>query len=343
MQPSDFGQIKKEYEELKFNLKRSGWKGDTARFGLLTKLSGKISDYENLQLKIAESKELTSDPEIKAIAEEEIRESEIRQKKILDEIGKILSNEKESASRPKGIVVEIRAGTGGEEAALFAGDLFNMYSKYAEHSGWPVLLVSSSASDLGGFKEIIFEIKSPEARDRLYQEFGVHRIQRIPKTEKSGRIHTSTASVVILPIYPPETLEIRPDDLEISFTRSSGPGGQNVNKLETAVRIVHKPSGLMIMSQNERSQASNRERAMEILRAKLVEEKRVRVEREASEARRGQIGTADRSEKIRTYNFLQDRITDHRIKKSWHNIENILAGNLEQIVEAFKKSPVSSP
>ena len=327
-----------EYETLARDLGRSNWSDQkkAARLGGLGKIMPLIDEYEKILVRISDSKKLFNDPDMKTLAEEEIKESETKQKKILDEIEQVLNKEKESVAKPGGVVVEIRAGAGGEEAALFAGDLFNMYSKYAEHSLWPVLLVSSSPSDLGGFKEIIFEIKSPDAYNRLRQEFGVHRIQRVPKTEKSGRIHTSTASVAILPIYPPETLEIKPDDLEITFTRSSGPGGQNVNKLETAVRIVHKPTGLMILSQNERSQASNRERAMEILRAKLIEEKRAKDEREASLARREQIGTADRSEKIRTYNFLQDRITDHRIKKSWHNIEQILAGDLDQIIEAFR-------
>lgn len=338
MLPKQLQDIKSEYETLSSDLEKTNWDDQrkSARFGMLRKIMTLVEEYERTMTKTADSEKLLDDPEMKALAQEEIKEFEAKQKIVIGEIEAILNREDESAPRPKGIVVEIRAGTGGEEAALFAGNLFNMYSKYAERAGWPVLLVSSSHSDLGGFKEIIFEIKSQYAHDRLRQEFGVHRIQRIPKTEKSGRIHTSTASVAILPIYPPETLEIKPDDLEISFTRSSGPGGQNVNKLETAVRITHKPTGLAVLAQNERSQAANRERAMEILRAKLIEAKREKEEHETAVARREQIGTADRSEKIRTYNFLQDRITDHRVKKSWHNIENILAGNLDPIIDSFK-------
>ncbi|MEK7090220.1 MAG: PCRF domain-containing protein [Patescibacteria group bacterium] len=338
MPPEQIQEIKSEYLALEKELINNGWddRDKVARFGLLGKMMALAEEYEHVGVKILETRELLKDPEMTGLVKEEIEKNETRQNEILAEIDRLLSKEGDADTKPKGVVVEIRAGAGGEEAALFAGDLFTMYSKYAERISWPVLLISASHSDLGGFKEVIFEIKSPEAHEKLKQEFGVHRIQRVPKTEKSGRIHTSTASVAILPIYPPETFEVKPEDIEITFTRSSGPGGQNVNKLETAVRIVHKPSGLMVVSQNERSQAANRERAMEVLRAKLIEEKRAREEREASAARREQIGTADRSEKIRTYNFLQDRITDHRIKKSWHNIENILSGNLEPIIESFK-------
>ena len=235
--------------------------------------------------------------------------------------------------------MEIRAGAGGQEASLFAADLSNMYLKYAQKQGWKTAVISSSTSDLGGYKELVMEISNPDAYGRLMQEAGVHRVQRIPATEKSGRIHTSTASVAILPIYPTEAFEIKPQDIEVSFTRSGGPGGQNVNKVETAVRILHKPSGLVVQSQSERSQQSNREQAMAIMRAKLIEAKREKETGSISQVRREQIGTQDRSEKIRTYNFPQDRITDHRVNKKWHNIEKILAGDLEPIVKAFEKQP----
>ena len=235
--------------------------------------------------------------------------------------------------------MEIRAGAGGQEASLFAADLSNMYLKYAQKQGWKTAVISSSTSDLGGYKELVMEISNPDAYGRLMQEAGVHRVQRIPATEKSGRIHTSTASVAILPIYPTEAFEIKPQDIEVSFTRSGGPGGQNVNKVETAVRILHKPSGLVVQSQSERSQQSNREQAMAIMRAKLIEAKREKETGSISEVRREQIGTQDRSEKIRTYNFPQDRITDHRVNKKWHNIEKILACDLEPIVKAFEKQP----
>ncbi|MDD5032988.1 MAG: PCRF domain-containing protein [Candidatus Pacebacteria bacterium] len=239
---------------------------------------------------------------------------------------------------PLSIIIEIRAGAGGKEAALFASDIFRMYMRFAEKNKWPATLIDQSQDDLGGMKEIIFEIASPEAYKKLKFEGGVHRIQRIPSTEKSGRIHTSTASVIILPIFPEKNLEIRPDDLEIGFSRSGGKGGQNVNKVETAVRITHKPTGLVVKSEGERSQGRNREAAMKILKARLSQMMQEEKVANVGELRKTQIGTQDRSEKIRTYNFLQDRITDHRFKKSWHNIEKILDGGLDPIVEYIEKS-----
>lgn len=232
-------------------------------------------------------------------------------------------------------IMEIRAGAGGKEAALFAFDLANMYEKFANSKNWGFQKISESKNELGGYKEAIFEILGKDAYKKLRYESGVHRIQRIPKTEKSGRVHTSTASVVVMPVVQKSEMEIRPEDLEISFSRSGGAGGQNVNKVETAVRIVHKPTGMAVHCTSERSQLKNREKALSILTSKLVDMKKQEEEKKMSQERKGQIGTGDRSEKIRTYNFLQDRITDHRIKKSWHNIEKILEGNLSQIVDSF--------
>ncbi len=236
------------------------------------------------------------------------------------------------------IILEIRAGVGGEEAGLFAADLSQMYMKYSAQRGWKTSVISSSRSDLGGFKEFVMEISGEGIYDALKYESGVHRIQRIPKTEKSGRIHTSTASVAIMPIPEASEIEIKPSDIEMSFTRSGGPGGQNVNKVETAVRITHKPTGIVVLSQEERSQQKNREQAMKVLRAKLAEIKTARQQAETTALRREQIGTQDRSEKIRTYNFLQDRITDHRFQKSWHNIEKILGGDLDPIINYIEKA-----
>ncbi|MBI5045492.1 MAG: PCRF domain-containing protein [Candidatus Niyogibacteria bacterium] len=263
--------------------------------------------------------------------------------KRLQELSRFISEKTHSSAEsavsadPKSIILEVRAGAGGDEAALFAFELSNMYIKYSEKRGHKITLISESKSELGGYKEVVYEISGKNAYRDLKNESGVHRIQRVPATEKSGRIHTSTASVAVLPLWPKKTLEIRPEDIEISFSCAGGPGGQNVNKVETAVRVLHKPTGIVIHSTQERSQQKNRELAMSILQAKLLEEKRIKEEEASRAARKEQIGTQERSEKIRTYNFLQDRITDHRLQKSWHNIAKIMAGNLEPILEAFEE------
>ncbi len=233
-------------------------------------------------------------------------------------------------------IVEIRAGAGGGEAALFAGELLKMYTAYADRRGWTATLIDSHPTTLGGCKDAVLEISGTDAYETLRHEAGVHRVQRIPETEKTGRIHTSTASVAVLPEARESDIEIRPQDIELEFSRSGGAGGQNVNKVETAVRIIHKPTGIAVRSQESRSQQKNRERAMMLLRAKLLDAERQADAAKTTSARREQIGSAERAEKIRTYNFPQDRITDHRVKKSFHNIEGILAGNLDSIVEAFQ-------
>lgn len=235
------------------------------------------------------------------------------------------------------IILEIRAGTGGDEAAIFAGNLARMYQRYAEKRNWKFSILDSSPTSTNGYKSFVAQINGEGVYDDMKQESGVHRVQRIPATERSGRIHTSTASVAIMPLSETKEININPSDLEVSFFRSSGPGGQNVNKVETAVRIVHKPTGVVVSSQASRTQLENREKAMIILQSKLHEAERKKQEADMGEIRRSQIGSAERAEKVRTYNFPQDRITDHRLNKKFSNIERVLDGNLEPIIKAFKK------
>ena len=235
------------------------------------------------------------------------------------------------------IILEIRAGTGGDEAAIFAGDLARMYQKYAAQRGWGFAVLDSNETSLNGYKNFVAEIQGDGVADSLKQESGVHRVQRIPATERSGRVHTSTASVAVIPEVDPKEVNMNQNDLEVTFSRAGGPGGQNVNKVETAVRVLHKPTGIVVSARTERSQHANRERAMAILAAKLREAQREQAVGNVSELRREQIGSAERAEKIRTYNFPEDRITDHRIGKKFHNIEKILDGDLDKIVKAFSK------
>lgn len=258
---------------------------------------------------------------------------------LLEEMAKIADGEEgsENEDLPNEVILEVRAGAGGEEAALFAKELAHMYMFYAKKQNWGVRILYTSETSIGGFKEAAIEIRGTNVFKKLKNETGVHRIQRVPETEKSGRVHTSTASVAILPIRKKTTVEIKPSDVEIEFSRSGGAGGQNVNKVETAVRIIHKPTGIDVRSTAERSQLKNRENAMRILAAKLEVMKEEEEARKHSLDRKSQIGTADRSEKIRTYNILQDRVTDHRLKRSWHNIEKIFAGEIGSIVESFEE------
>jgi len=334
MQPLE--ELKKRKEELQKQLADPSVLNDPAK---IKKLSIEFSRVEKdlrehartaeINRHIKETEELLAsenDEAMKLAAQEELA-------KLRKELNSFSEAENNDAS--KGIIMEIRAGAGGEEAALFAQSLFNMYWRFAEKQKWEVALLNESKSERGGYKEIIFEINGKDAYKILCRESGVHRVQRIPETEKTGRIHTSTASVAVLPQANEVEIEIKPQDVKVDFFRSSGPGGQNVNKVETAVRICHLPSGLITSSQESRSQQKNRERAMSMLRAKLLDAKLQTEAKKTAEERRQQIGTADRSEKIRTYNFPQDRVTDHRIKKSWHNIESILAGNLEPIIQSM--------
>lgn len=290
-------------------------------------------ELENLQKRKSELQQLLSTPEVLRDPQK-IKDLSIELSRVEKQIAEAERSGGETGT-PQNVIMEIRAGAGGEEASLFAGELFQMYKRFAEKKGWKVELLDASKSDLGGYKEVIFEIAGPGAYKTLRFESGVHRVQRIPETEKSGRIHTSTASVAVLPQAREIDMEIKPQDLVFDFSRSGGAGGQNVNKVETAVRITHLPTGMVVRSQESRSQQKNRERAMEILRSKLLDIKMREEEKKIASERKRQIGTGDRSEKIRTYNFPQDRVTDHRIKKSWHNLEGIMAGNLEPITESI--------
>ena len=233
-------------------------------------------------------------------------------------------------------IIEIRAGAGGDESSLFAQELYRMYSKYAERVGWKVKVLNSHRTELGGLREIIFEISGKDSMEKMKNESGVHRVQRIPETEKSGRIHTSAASVAVLPKAKSTDLEIRSEDIRVDTYRASGPGGQYVNKTSSAVRITHIPSGLVVSSQEGRLQQENRELAMTILRSRLLQRKQQEEAKTRGDLRKQQIGTGDRSEKIRTYNFPQDRVTDHRIGKNWSNIKHIMDGHIDEIVDSLK-------
>lgn len=293
------------------------------------RLAAKISDLDLL---------LAADPKMFELVELEKADLESQQARLLEQLTAIIENDnKGEALGGKGVIMEFRAGAGGDESALFARELSEMYQNYCLSRGWSWQLLDSSENDLGGYKEASFEVKGAEAFNDLKFETGVHRIQRVPVTEKQGRVHTSTASVAVLPIVDAAQADINPADLEITFSRAGGAGGQNVNKVETAVRITHLPTGLVVRSQSERSQQRNRDKAIALLAAKL---KAAQLETEAkklSAERLGQIGTGDRSEKIRTYNVLQDRLTDHRLKQSWHGLEKILAGEIGPIIKALNE------
>lgn len=277
---------------------------------------------------------MENDPLMAELGDEEIRALRVQIEALGKQMDDIIADNKEEEERPKEVILEVRAGAGGEEAAIFAENLAHMYERFSEKKGWGWKKLDESLSELGGYKEASFEIKGKEVYDLLKWETGVHRIQRIPATEKMGRVHTSTASVVILPVFPEKHFEINPADLEMEFSRSGGAGGQNVNKVETAVRIIHRPTGIAVRCTSERSQLKNREKAMAILAARLEDMDREKKAREVASERKHQIGTGDRSEKIRTYNILQDRVTDHRIKQSWSNTEKIFDGNIDTILDA---------
>ncbi|MCA9355415.1 PCRF domain-containing protein [Candidatus Kaiserbacteria bacterium] len=295
------------------------------------------SQFESELEKLREAEELAcSDPEMAELAREEIATLTKQLEGQFSDMDKIIESDKEEETKPYGVMLEVRAGAGGDEASLFATELANMYLKYAELNNWPTFRSHVSATEAGGYKEASFEIMGKDVYDHLRYETGVHRVQRIPATEKQGRIHTSTASVAILPMRKKSTIEINPGDIDMEFSRSGGAGGQNVNKVESAVRLIHRPTGIDVRCESDRTQLKNRIKAMEMLTAKLEALHEEEEAKKHAETRKNQIGTGDRSEKIRTYNFPQNRITDHRIKQSWHTIESTLAGNIAPIVEALR-------
>ncbi len=281
---------------------------------------------------------LEVDPAMAELAEKEIADINTQKEDLIKQMETIIGSGEAEREWPNEVVLEVRAGVGGDEASLFAEELAGMYLRYAESRGWKPKSLDESRSSQGGYKEAQFEIKGEDCYRTLRFETGVHRVQRVPATEKAGRIHTSTASVAILPIYKRSKIIINPGDIDIEFSRSGGAGGQNVNKVETAVRLIHKPTGIDVRCTSERSQQQNREKAMQLLVSRLQQMKNEEEDRERSADRKAQVGTADRSEKIRTYNFPQDRVTDHRIRQSWSNIEGIMSGRIGPILEALEKA-----
>jgi len=295
-----------------------------------------MNDYlkkqiEEIDSKIAEAKKLAEDPTMADLAHEEIKKLEGEK----TQLEKQTTNYQLPTTNSNNVILEIRAAAGGDEAGLFASDLLRMYTRFAQSQNWKIEELDRNEGGLGNIKEVIIQISGSSVFGKLKNESGVHRVQRVPKTESAGRIHTSTATVAVLPEVEQAQVEINPKDLEFEAFRSGGHGGQNVNKVSTAVRIKHIPTGIVVKSQTERSQAQNREIAMQILRSKIYAQEEEKKQSQITGERAAQLGTGDRSEKIRTYNFPQDRVTDHRIGKSWGNLEEILNGKLDKIIEAL--------
>lgn len=333
--------IDKKYEELSKKIidpevmsNMEEWQKLVKEHAEIEPIVNKYREYTKAQETLEEDKELLEeklDDEMRELLKEEIAEYEEKIAKLEEELRLLLIPM--DPNDHKNVIVEIRAGAGGDEAGLFAGDLFRMYSMYAERKGWKTELMSANEQGVGGFKEVIFMIKGKGAYSRLKYESGVHRVQRVPTTESSGRIHTSTATVAVLPEAEDIDIEINPNDIRIDVFRSSGNGGQSVNTTDSAVRITHLSTGMVVSCQDEKSQHKNREKAMRILRARLKEKMEAEQQAEIDEARKSQVGTGERSEKIRTYNFPQGRVSDHRINLTLYKLEQVLDGDLDLIVD----------
>jgi len=338
--------VEKRYEELNQLMAQPEVAADHERLQTFAKEQAGISDlvakyreYKNTARTLEETRSMLHaglDDEMAALAKEELESLEARLESLTQELEAALVPQ--DAYGDKDVIVEIRAGAGGDEAGLFAADLFRMYMRYAETKGWQVDVIDSNQSGIGGFKEIIFEVKGKGAFNRLRYERGVHRVQRVPVTESSGRIHTSTVTVAVLPEPEEVEVDINPDDLKVDIFRSGGHGGQSVNKVATAVRITHLPTGIVSTCQDERSQLRNKNRAMAVLRARILDQEQRRHFEEIAKERHSQVGTGERSEKIRTYNFPQSRVSDHRIGLTLHNLERILEGELDPLIDALATS-----